>query len=378
MPARSAWLAQVVAEYDAQGWHRTGSATDDRSARWLADLARQTGAAVSVSKWGLSRLVHRRSNLRFGGAAVPGVPLYDSPLPPSEGLQGRLGLPGSGADITVVESTPGPSLDDPLEQVRREPVGRAVVAIMHGATPGLALRNAHSLDTFGPPVLQVASTCREALLQAASHREHATLVVEARRAPATASNVVATVRGSSEGGGEVVVLTPRSGWWHCAAERGGGIACWLQALKLLAARPERRGVRFVATSGHELGYAGLQAYLAETTLDPRATWIHLGANIGAADGRLGVVASDEELSRQAFTLLEGPGGCSPFELRTLPGAVGEASQLEGAGLPFVSFVGSSSRFHLPTDRFPDNVDVPRLTSISDAVTELVRVLAQRV
>ncbi len=332
---------------------------------------------VSVSTFGLSRLVHRRSTLRFDGATIPGVPLYDSPLPPSGGLHGRLGLPGSGADITVVESTPGPILDDPLEQVRREPAGRAVVAIMHGATPGLALRNAHSLDSFGPPVLQVASSWREVLLQAASTREHAALVVAARRAPATASNVVATVRGSSEGGGEVVVLTPRSGWWHCAAERGGGIACWLQVLKLLAAHPERRGVRFVATSGHELGYAGLQAYLAEATPDPRATWIHLGANIGASDGRLGVVASDDELSRRALALLEGPGGFSSSELRALPGAVGEASQLEQAGLPFVSFVGSNSRFHLPTDRFPDNVDVPRLTSISGALAELVRVLAQQ-
>jgi len=27
------------------------------------------------------------------------------------------------------------------------------------------------------------------------------------------------------------VLAQRSGWWHCAGERGGGLACWLEDIK---------------------------------------------------------------------------------------------------------------------------------------------------
>ena len=48
-------------------------------------------------------------------------------------------------------------------------------------------------------------------------------------------------------------MTPRSGWYSCASERGGGIACWLELMRTLNGRAPR-DVLFVASSGHELGH----------------------------------------------------------------------------------------------------------------------------
>src|ERR1043165_6698238 len=62
---------------------------------------------------------------------------------------------------------------------------------------------------------------------------------------------------------------------------------------------ERAGdVLFVASSGHELGHIGLDDFMERRPgLVPAAkTWIHLGANIGAAHGPGNVVqASDDEI-----------------------------------------------------------------------------------
>ena len=95
--------------------------------------------------------------------------------------------------------------------------------------------------------------------------------------------MVAEVAGRDGTLDPVVVITPRSGWWRCAAERGGGLACWLEAIRAMAeARPARR-VQFLASSGHELGHLGLDEFLLA---NPRLVgtayaWVHLGANIGA-------------------------------------------------------------------------------------------------
>ncbi len=56
-------------------------------------------------------------------------------------------------------------------------------------------------------------------------------------------------------------MTPRSGWWQCASERGGGIAVWVEILAAVAAAKPARTVNFVASTGHELGHYGLTHYL---------------------------------------------------------------------------------------------------------------------
>ena len=96
----------------------------------------------------------------------------------------------------------------------------------------------------------------------------------------------------------LVVMTPRSGWWWCASERGGGLACWLEIMRAMRDAKPARDVLFVASSGHELGHLGIDAFIERRPgLVPAAkAWIHLGANIGAAQGPGNILqASDDEM-----------------------------------------------------------------------------------
>jgi hypothetical protein len=103
------------------------------------------------------------------------------------------------------------------------------------------------------------------------------------RARSQAFNVTAEVGGSRSDLEPLVIMTPRSGWWQCASERGGGLACWLEAIRVVADGKPARDCFFVALSGHELGGLGIDAYMERRKdLIKRAyAWIHFGANIGA-------------------------------------------------------------------------------------------------
>jgi hypothetical protein len=78
------------------------------------------------------------------------------------------------------------------------------------------------------------------------------------------------------------VMTPRSGWWWCTSERGGGLACWLEIMRATRAANPVRDVLFVASSGHELGHVGLDAVIERRPglLPAARAWIHLGAMYG--------------------------------------------------------------------------------------------------
>jgi hypothetical protein len=58
----------------------------------------------------------------------------------------------------------------------------------------------------------------------AARGSDARLVVDATRTPAEALNVGAAAR-QGRVLPPLVVMTPRSGWWQCASERGGASPC---------------------------------------------------------------------------------------------------------------------------------------------------------
>src|SRR5205085_1774820 len=100
---------------------------------------------------------------------------------------------------------------------------------------------------------------------------------------------------------------PRSGWWACASERGGGIACLLEVAHALSQAKPRRTVVFVSTTGHELGHWGLEEFLARRPGLARgaALWMHFGASIGAAlEPRPMIFASRPELAGEALAALK--------------------------------------------------------------------------
>jgi hypothetical protein len=203
------------------------------------------------------------------------------------------------------------------------------------------------------------------------------MVVVAKRRTVEAFNVTARIAGTEPDLPPVVVMTPRSGWWHCASERGGGLACWLEALRAVCARGVRRDVLFIASSGHELGHLGLDAFMERRPgLAQQAhVWLHLGANIGAADGGVRLAASDEGLEHIALAALcEHAARPTTIHPRGTPPA-GEARNVHDHGGRYLSLVGSNPLFHLEADRWPDAVDAPAVARFAAATAQLAVQLA---
>ena len=123
-------------------------------------------------------------------------------------------------------------------------------------------------------------------MAAAAQGKIATLTLDGeggRGARRKAFNLIAHLdRGAAK---TLVVSTPRSGWFGCAAERGSGLAAWLHLARWLARTHHGVNVELLATSGHEYEYLGGEHYLAEAAPKPAATklWVHIGASAAARD-----------------------------------------------------------------------------------------------
>ena len=271
----------VIAEFDAQGWHRTGSAVDDLSGHWLREKIAAFVPEVALEPFALDRIEPDSCTLELEGKRIAATPAFDGTFAP-EPIRGPIGPIGSDSAIGVTDASPATAAEG-LEDARRRGAHDAIVVVTKGGLPGIAMRNAPSFSNpFGPPVLYVASEYEEVVLRASGT---ATVHVAAHRFAGVAMNVVGELRGTEPELAPVVVMTPRSGWWHCAAERGGGIACFVEAARRVAEERPSRTVRFLASSGHELNHLGLDAYLRihEEEAAEAAIWLHLGASIGAQD-----------------------------------------------------------------------------------------------
>jgi len=262
--------------------------------------------------------------------------------------------------------------------IRKTTKHQAMVVVTRGESPGLSLMNAPNFRApLGPPAIQVASGEQELLEASAAQRTEAHVIVYAVRHSAQVLNVTARLPGTDKSLPPLVVMTPRSGWWHCAAERGGGLACWLEMIRHLRAQQRRRTVEFVALSGHELGYLGIEAFLsARPGLAREAVaWIHFGANVGAASAVNNLLqASDDRIDRLASDSLAESG--IPVNRRTARGAVpaGEAELVHQGGGRYVSIIGANPFFHNPADRWPDAVDVDSVAKHIVAFNRLAEML----
>ncbi len=250
-------IAEIVQAYDSQGNHRTATAGDIAAAEWLQAEIRAMGATPQLEAFPIDRVDPGPAYLDIGGRRIDGVPVFDAAFSGAEGVKGRLGALGSDAEIALVESDPYVLLEPQREQrsavaEARKSKHTAAVILTRGSVPGLFLLNAIAfMSPSGPPMLQVSAVESERLKKHAASLGEITLHARASRTATRASNVVVRFAGRDASLPPLVVSTPRSGWWQCAGERGGGIACWLETIRAIAAISPEREVLFAAFSGHE-------------------------------------------------------------------------------------------------------------------------------
>ena len=369
-----AWLTA----WDSQGAHRTGTAGDEASARWLANEAAALGVEVTTEAFELNRLDPVTCHLELDGERISAVPAFDAPGTGADGLTGTLSLREEDEAILVAELSPQSVYSGEYDRLRLDTAHRALVIICTGARSGMGLLNAERFrNPYGAPTIHVSSEANETVLAGAARAAPARVVAENRYVPASARNVIVAIRGSQRFSSPVVVMTPRSSWWQSTAERGGGLVCWLESLRRLIAAPPACDVIFTANSGHELGHLGLDDFVARRSGWERpiseggATWIHFGANIGAADGVLSLQSASDDLRQVTEAELaragQAPGIVAPKTL--VPS--GETRDIHRAGGRYATLVGSNPLFHLPDDRWPHAVDTDAVTGIAAAAAALV-------
>ncbi|HEX7796036.1 MAG TPA: hypothetical protein VF456_16860 [Vicinamibacterales bacterium] len=373
-------ISNLIQTYDGQGIHRTATIVDNASADWLRQLAAVAGGDAHLSSFPLRQVNVQAAYIEADGKRIEGVPFFDGGFTGDTGIVGTLGSPDSMADIALVtiDSSGVGTEGRGLENLRRSGAHRAIVAVTASETAGLTLSNAGAFaNVYGVPVLQVASENQAKLTELAASGARITYVAAANRNPSEALNVVVNIAGRRPDLAPVVVMTPRSGWWQCASERGGGLACWMESIRAVSAAKPVRPAIFIASSGHELGHYGLDAFLKEhpALIKDAAAWIHLGANIGAAGGQMRLQASDDEVEGKMVKALDE--ATATVRQRVPRGTVpaGEARNIHVGGGRYVSLLGSGKFFHTQQDRWPVAVDVDAVTKFATAVSNLAVALA---
>jgi Peptidase family M28 len=369
-------ISRIINEYARQGFHRTGTTVDRVSGDWLCEEVRQTGLAPTRESFSLSRVDLVANVLIAPDRRIDGVPLFDGGFTDTGGIRGRLGALQSDGEIGLAETAPNAAASGPLGDARRTNRHKAIVCVTRGQRPGLCPSNADFfVRPFGPPVLQVSSDQDSWLTEQARRGVEVQLISHVARARATAVNVTATLEGADPRLAPLVISTPRSGWYSCASERGGGIACWLEAMRALRMVRPARTVIFVAFSGHELGSLGIHAFVDRrpAIISKAAAWIHFGANIGAAtDPGNRLAASDDDFDRMASHAMASAG--LSVDQRIPRGGIpgGEAEVVHRAGGRYVAVTGRNALFHNLEDRGPHAVNPSVIARFSTAFIAAAR------
>jgi peptidase M28-like protein len=371
--------ARLIQAYDSHGIHRTGTRSDNTSAAWLAAQMKECSVKAALESFTLDRVDPLQCQLECGGRRFDGLPIFDAAFTSAEGVRGRLGLFGSDADIGLLELPPNAESSPEYEARRRASTHRALVFVTKGARPGLSPINAPKFsEPYGAPILQVGSEYGDWLKQQARANAEALLVAEAKRTKTKALNVLGTIKGTDPRRAPLVVMTPRSGWWQAASERGGGLVCWLEVMRVLARNRPARNVHFIASSGHELGHLGLDTFLGRRPqlMKEAHAWIHFGANIGAAQEHTNrLQASSDELENLAVSALTEAGLQVHTKVKRGTVPLGEAGNIHRGGGRYLSLLGTNAHFHHPSDRWPQAVNVALVAQYVAAVSAIAIKLA---
>jgi hypothetical protein len=381
-PAAESRAAAWLKAWDSQGLHRTGTVGDEAGASWLSrEAAAITGHAVSDESFRLERIDSTAAYVEIDGARIEGEVLFDGPMTAADGIRGVASDGTGDAKIAVLQLSPSAVYGPEYARMRRESAHAAHVIVTLGGAPGLALLNAESFPApFGPPTVQVSSVERDRIVAALRRKAEFRVVARATRTPVQARNVVLTIPGRDRARAPLVVMTPRSSWWQSTAERGGGLVCWLETLRALQAAPPACDVIFSANSGHELGHIGLDDFIARRPgWETKATWVHYGANIGAAGSKLMLHSNQDDLRAAVIEHLTVAGHKPDLLADKNAVPTGETRDIHRAGGRYVTVVAppsTSALFHLPQDRWPHAIDVPAIARIAEGMAAAVVALTR--
>ena len=221
-----------IRAFEGFGIHRTGWPGDDTTSDWLAEELRSVDVHAEIQRFTFPRVETRQTRLTWGSGPrerAHGIPMYDGGFTDFGGIDGELVADDTDdpfGKIIVFTSALGAGADDNPARGADETFGGlaeagAVGAVVPtGTGSSVRLRNAeYILRPFALPVLQVAPDEIRDLPAAMIVGVEGVIEVDGERLESSATNVVVTIEGSQADAPPLVVITPKSGWFTCAAER---------------------------------------------------------------------------------------------------------------------------------------------------------------
>jgi len=289
-------LYEDIITYYNIGEHRTATEGDLKTSQWLLEQLRRAGLKATSQSFSLRQFFVRQTKLTVADRNIRAVPLW---FPHSTGIVPITGTlvsletnqqPGSLRDRLALVKFPADaggamvegSIHSKLIRAAATAGASAVIAMSEGPTKEIvALNSPAGSEPWPIPVVLTGQRDEQPLVDAVKSAAKVTLLlVGDDDKDAKAKNVIARV---DRGKDLIVISTPQSGWFRCAAERGPGIALFLGLARWASRRPAGPGFLFVSTSGHEIGGLGMQAFLKDLapTPDRVLCWLHLGAGIAS-------------------------------------------------------------------------------------------------
>ena len=391
-------MADVTA-YASLPNHLSGTANSTAEFDDIASQLALAGLAVGEQAFTFPRFAPKSVALTAGSTSVPSeaiAPLLYSGTTPSGGLSAPLvfggdgsSLPGAVAGKIVVVSISyqnnarALNLDTAIEAAV-EGEAKALVAVTQGAGDYPKWENVNARTGTGAlPVLMVGKHSGAAVIEAAEDGDNGNLVLTASTGTACDRDVWGELRGSDPSR-RVFVGTPATSFATAAAERGSGVAILLGLARHYAELPRSdrpETLVFLATSGHEVGWLGVRALISA-----RGTWftaadayVHLGSGLGALneeeepDGSIRVTPDPTGHLHDSENPLLEPSILDDFAAAGVPtpnrplhiASGGEQIYAYAAGVPTVSFSGSTLYFHTAGD-LPGTVEPETLAKDADA------------
>jgi len=394
-------IAADLSTYIGFGSKRSGGGGDTACGHWLAGELSRAGFAVEKLSIKVPWFDAAQCEIAAGKAHAALQPQPIVVPTPAGGVSGPLvrvdphgqaDAPLSGA-IALVDLPYG-RWSSALAKPVRAPIeaafaggARAAVVVTNGPTGRIIALNADGrAPMFAGPVGLLAPADAAPFLAAAMRHEPATVTLTGRGGRRPAFNVIGRLdRGK---GRWLIVSTPRSGWYGCAGERGGGIAAWLDLARRAPAMLPDHNLAFLCNSGHEYENLGAEESLKAVAPKPAEThfWLHLGANLAARDWHEGLFGlaplggTDSQrylvvsppLLPAARRLFAGLAGLeSPYPSDKL--AAGELSAIIATGYASVAGVFGLHRFHHVEDDDARCVDT---ASVATTTAAFVKLLAE--
>jgi uncharacterized membrane protein len=393
-----ACLVESVEQYVGFGSHRTGSEGEAATAGWLENSLIEAGFEVYRQDIEYSQYIPETEQLVSGDTAVNGLSLWPPVWTAASGLQARLkhfrpyesaSLEGEIALLDLPfrrhNSVHEVGIDEMLAAAEAAGAS-AVVAVTHGPSGDLIALNSRT-DRFRTrvPVMLISPGQAEQLRPATADGREVTLrLTGSGPTEGLAQNIVGKI---DRGGPWLVVSTPFSGWYGCAAERGPGLAIFLALAHWLPKAFPQQSMMFVANTGHELGNLGAHAFLHELAPAPVETrlWLHLGAGLAARDFHeigtlllplpsadsqryLGGNGDTQALLKKTF---KGLNGLEQAYSVTIEMSAGELKNILAAGYsPAIGAFGSH-RFHHSVNDTLDKTDGDLLAPVAAAFRQAV-------